>query len=82
MCGKYLLHNNLLETYLSRSARYQDQPGLTSQILKVTQVISQPGLTPRFLRTHSPNLNQASLPSPMKLLHRQILNQASIPGSR
>jgi len=25
--SKYLLHNNLLETTLSRSTRYQDQPG-------------------------------------------------------
>ena len=29
LCSKYLLHKNLLETYLSRSTRYQDQPGLT-----------------------------------------------------
>ena len=84
-----------LEMYLSRSNRYQEQPGLTlrfwmpqrkfwtrlnspvpkktqsqmsnrlnSLVIKptqaieiATQAISQPGLTPRFWRTHSPNLN-------------------------
>ena len=50
ICSKYLLHNNLLETYLSRSTSYQDQPGLYnfSDSEGHTQAISQPGLTPRL----------------------------------
>ena len=63
-CSKYLLHNNLLKTYLSMSTRYQDQPGtnfsdskghsgnistmINSPVLKDTESKSQPGLTPRF----------------------------------
>ena len=37
---------------LFRSTCYKDQQGLTSQILKATQAIYEPGLTPRLKMTH------------------------------